>query len=112
LKNWIDPRTAEKLIIVPRGDIKATLTSTIDEENVPTQFGGSGDFEHGMTPRLDLGLCQMLQLESKDPYALPPGPLKWTVTQYGDLNLTAVGTVQQQSRKETIGSPPFNIPMA
>ncbi|KAK4164714.1 CRAL-TRIO domain-containing protein [Cladorrhinum sp. PSN259] len=83
IKKWVDPRTASKFIIVPSTEVMPTLLETMDAEDIPKQYGGRFDAEHGMTPRLDKDIQQALTWVSTSSVGeglkLPRGPLKWVV---------------------------------
>lgn len=98
----MDPRTAKKLIIVSTADTLATLQETIDVENIPTQFGGSCQFDHGSRPRLDFGALQLSALSPDSNGQLPVGPIKLARDEQGQVVLVAVGTVGGVRRQVAI----------
>ncbi|KAE8167392.1 CRAL-TRIO domain-containing protein [Aspergillus tamarii] len=76
IKKFVDPRTADKLVILKSTDVYSTLEPYIDHVNIPKQFGGAFAYQHGMLPDLDEGIRQTLfWIDIKK--CLPPGPLKW-----------------------------------
>jgi hypothetical protein len=97
LKKWIDPRTAEKLVIVPSADVLATLSETIAIENIPEQYGGKFASRQGMTPLLDDALKSLLAVEE-----LPKGAVKWTVDEQGNRTAVAVGSQKGGVRDEVV----------
>ncbi|KAI0973479.1 CRAL/TRIO domain protein [Xylaria arbuscula] len=96
LKGWFDPRTAEKLVIVPPADVLSTLLDVIDIECIPERYGGRAKDEHGVVPLVE-GLGELLGVEE-----LPDGPIKWAVHQ-GQRTAVAVGTRDGKVRKEVVG---------
>ncbi|KAI0808515.1 CRAL/TRIO domain protein [Xylaria sp. FL0064] len=96
LKAWFDPRTAEKLVIVPPANILSTLLKEIDIECIPERYGGQARDEHGIVPLVG-GLKELLGVEE-----LPEGPIKWTMHQ-GKRTAIAVGTWEGKARREVVG---------
>ncbi|KAI1356052.1 CRAL/TRIO domain protein [Xylaria sp. FL0043] len=96
LKGWFDPRTAEKLVIVPPADVLSTLLKEIDIECIPERYGGQARDEHGVVPLVG-GLKELLGVEE-----LPEGPIKWTMHQ-GKRTAVAVGTREGEARREVVG---------
>ncbi|KAI3333485.1 CRAL/TRIO domain protein [Ustulina deusta] len=96
LKGWFDPRTAEKLVIVPPADVLTTLLEEIDIECIPERYGGQSRDEHGLVPLIG-GLKELLGVDE-----LPNGPIKWTMHQ-GNRTAVAVGLREGEARKEVVG---------
>ncbi|KAI0531562.1 CRAL/TRIO domain protein [Xylaria digitata] len=96
LKGWVDPNTANKLIIVSPADVLTTLLETIDIECIPERYGGQSRDEHGLVPLVD-DLKELLGVEQ-----LPEGPIKWTMHQ-GNRTAVAVGMRDGEARKELVG---------
>ncbi|OGM44205.1 hypothetical protein ABOM_007696 [Aspergillus bombycis] len=100
LKSFVDPRMAEKLVILKSAEVYSTLEKYIDHVNIPKQFGGELAFQHGMLPDLDEGIRQTLfWIDSKN--RLPPGPLKW-VQDGGNRKAIATGSAGGIQRAEEI----------
>jgi hypothetical protein len=89
--------------VLPADEVLPTLEASIDIDNIPQRFGGNFVFEHGMTPSLDIGLCQRLDWAEEPQSKLPPGPLKW-VEEDGLRKAVAIGTINGKARKEYIAS--------
>jgi hypothetical protein len=104
LKKWIDPRTAEKLVVLRHGEVLPTLTSSMELANIPIQFGGQFSFQHGAVPKLDSGICRTLQWMTQPVPALPTGPIKWIADQQGRRTAVAVGRVDGEPRHQVIAS--------
>ncbi|KAJ6104680.1 hypothetical protein N7523_011000 [Penicillium sp. IBT 18751x] len=77
LKSWVDPNTAEKIVVLSSTETLPVLEEHIDNVNIPTAFGGGFTFRHGMLPDLDENIWRRFswRLPSR---SLPPGPIKWT----------------------------------
>lgn len=97
LKKWIDPRTAEKLVIVHSAEVLASLSETIDNKNIPQQYGGRFPSQHGMTPQLDDSLRDFLCV-----HILPTGPLKWIINHDGVRTAVAIGSRNGVGRRSSV----------
>jgi hypothetical protein len=98
VERFVDPRTAEKLVILTKDEVLPKLSSVIDLENIPEQYGGKFKYEIGMLPSLDEGLRQQLQWNGSPESTLPPGPLKWTTDGEGRRIAVAVGSSKGELR--------------
>ncbi|KAI1362252.1 CRAL/TRIO domain protein [Xylaria arbuscula] len=96
LKGWFDPKTADKLVIVPPADVLSTLLKEIDIECIPERYGGKSRDEHGLVPLVS-GLKELLGVDE-----LPEGPIKWTMHE-GKRTAVAVGVKGGEARREIIG---------
>lgn len=100
IKKFVDPRTADKLVILKSADVYSTLEPYIDHVNIPKQFGGAFAYQHGMLPDLDEGIRQKLfWIDIKK--CLPPGPLKW-IQDGKNKKAIATGSVGGIERAEEI----------
>ncbi|GAA6064229.1 hypothetical protein JCM10212_000376 [Sporobolomyces blumeae] len=73
VKNWFDPGTVEKIFILPSHSVLSTLSTHIDPESIPEEFGGSLGWTYGArSPNLDEPAREILGLDH-----LPPGPIRW-----------------------------------
>ncbi|KUL84870.1 hypothetical protein ZTR_08208 [Talaromyces verruculosus] len=78
IKRFIDPVTAEKLVIVSPNEVLEKLTEDIDLENIPKVFGGEFDYQHAMPPSIAKELWQNIDWKDPDNTGkIPPGPIKW-----------------------------------
>ena len=102
MKNFVDPVTAEKLVITRPGDVYDTLLTQIDHDQIPAQFGGGFKFTTGMLPALDEGIRQALQWTSSSTEELPRGPIKWMDDAEGKRRAVATGCVGDVQRTEEI----------
>ncbi|KAJ5134358.1 hypothetical protein N7448_000619 [Penicillium atrosanguineum] len=103
LKPWVDPRTAEKVVILMSADVLPTLREYIDDVNIPTAFGGSLLFKHGMRPLLDEHVCDHFNWDLPE-RSLPPGPIKWIKDADGNMAALAVGGEKGFQRSELIAT--------
>ncbi|KAL2851124.1 CRAL/TRIO domain protein [Aspergillus pseudoustus] len=102
LKGFIDPKTAEKLVMVTSGETYSMLSETIDHESIPRNFGGGFAYETGMLPDLDDELRQAMTWTSPRGQ-LPDGPIKWTKDATGAIKAIATGTVEGVERADEVG---------
>ncbi|KAI1818648.1 CRAL-TRIO domain-containing protein [Poronia punctata] len=113
LKKWVDPRTAEKLVILTKSEVLPRLTASIDLEAIPQEHGGEFEFQHGMVARLDPGICRQLEWLWQSPGTIPPGPVKWVVDGEGRRMAVAVGSISGEPRFQPLAVLPtreFQIP--
>ncbi|OQE38504.1 hypothetical protein PENCOP_c008G01428 [Penicillium coprophilum] len=102
LKSWVDPYTAEKIVVLLKSEVLPTLREYIDDANIPTKFGGEFPFTHGMLPDLDDSIQQLL--DSNSSKSLPPGPLKWIQDSDGRRVALAVGSKAGSERNDKIAT--------
>ncbi|KAJ5128973.1 uncharacterized protein N7443_006088 [Penicillium atrosanguineum] len=103
LKSWVDPNTAEKIVVLSSTEAFSVLKEHIDDVNIPTAFGGGFTFTHGMLPDLDDNIWRRFswRLPSR---SLPPGPIKWTEDLDGRKVALAVGGEAGCRRTEIIAT--------
>ncbi|KAL5364211.1 CRAL-TRIO domain-containing protein [Aspergillus floccosus] len=99
VKGWIDPVTATKLVFLTSGEVYPVLSEIIDDEDLPVQFGGKLDFQHGMLPNLDESLRRALKCDG-----LVPGPMKCVHDERGRVKVVAVGCVDGRVRNELVAT--------
>ncbi|KAL4888616.1 CRAL-TRIO domain-containing protein [Aspergillus ambiguus] len=99
LKGWIDPVTAAKFVFLTPGEVYPALSEMIHDEDLPAQFGGKLEFQHGMLPDLDGGIRRALRCDR-----LVPGPIKCGFDEQGRMKLVAVGSVDGQLRNEHVAT--------
>ncbi|KAK3399184.1 CRAL-TRIO domain-containing protein [Sordaria brevicollis] len=107
LKKFIDPRTAEKLVIVQKEDVLPTLKETIDIENIPIQYGGRLDIKPvDFATQLCSAIKQAIKWE-RPLHEIPAGPIKYVVDEHGGRSIVAVGTTTAgKMRKELVARLP------
>ncbi|GKZ73181.1 hypothetical protein AnigIFM50267_009858 [Aspergillus niger] len=108
MKSFVDPITADKLVITRPADAYATMAEHMDHKDIPSQFGGGFQFTNGMLPDLDEGIQQALQWTSSSKEALPQGPLKWTEDENGQRRAVATGSIDGRQRSEEVAILPVN----
>ncbi|KAF2202998.1 CRAL/TRIO domain protein [Delitschia confertaspora ATCC 74209] len=104
LKKFVDPRTASKLVFLSPSDVLPTLSSTIDLENIPKEYGGTFEFEYGSVPILDMELAEQLEWLADSERKLPPGPIKWIADEQGSRTAVAVGRINGKPRQQRIAT--------
>jgi hypothetical protein len=103
LKGWVDPHTAEKLVILLQPEVLPTLREYIEDANIPVQFGGGLSFTHGQLPDLDSNIRHRLGLtDLSEP--LPRGPIKWIEELDGRKTALAVGSEAGSERSDIIST--------
>lgn len=103
MKSWIDPNTAEKIVVLNSTEVLTVLEEHIDDANIPTTFGGGFSFTHGMLPELDDNIWQHFNWKLPN-RSLPPGPIKWTEDLDGRKMALAVGGEGGSRRTEIIAT--------
>ena len=102
MKSWVDPQTAEKIVVLMESEVLPTLREYIEDVNIPVKFGGGFQFTHGMLPDLDSNIQQILNSDSLK--SLPPGPLKWIHGSDGRRTALAVGSKSGSERRDKIAT--------
>ena len=72
-------------------------------ENIATKFGGNFDYEHGMQPKLDPAVSEVLKWLPPNA-SLPVGPLKWIDQGKRERVVVAVGSNEGRERREKVAS--------
>ncbi|KAJ5947985.1 hypothetical protein N7466_001000 [Penicillium verhagenii] len=103
MKSWVDPNTAEKIVVLTSTEVSPVLAENIQDENIPTAFGGTFAFKHGTLPNLDESILRQFDWKLADGF-LPPGPIKWTKDEDGQTMAVAVGIEAGSHRMKTIAT--------
>ncbi|KAK0620085.1 CRAL-TRIO domain-containing protein [Immersiella caudata] len=114
IKRWFDPITVSKIFILSASEVKPTLESFIDPQNIPKQYGGELDFKWGDAPTLDPTIAERATFEAGYKN-LPTGPLVWHPVNDGkDLECVAVGSEKGAKRNVRICTIPkiFCMPVS
>lgn len=91
-----------KIFILSHSEVLPTLTSFIDIENIPKQYGGKLDFDWCDEPNLDPHIKAVASWE-KGHDNFPQGPLYWVPQEDGKrLACVARGSVEKKERNEII----------
>ena len=72
-------------------------------ENIARKFGGDFEYEHGMQPKLDPEVREVLKWLPPNA-SLPVGPLKWIDEGKGKRVVVAVGNNEGRPRGEKVAS--------
>jgi hypothetical protein len=92
IKRWFDPITVSKIFILGAHEVKGTMESFVDPENIPKQYGGGLEFKWGETPNLDPVVHETVKWENGHT-AFPRGPMVWRPVGDGEtLECVAIGT--------------------
>ncbi|KAF3768076.1 CRAL/TRIO domain-containing protein, partial [Cryphonectria parasitica EP155] len=102
IKRWFDPVTVSKIFVLSHSEVLPTLTSFIDIENIPKQYGGKLDFNWCEMPNLDPKIKELATWENG--YTeFPKGPVYWVPIDGGKrLECIARGSVNKQQRNERV----------
>ncbi|KAK2878170.1 hypothetical protein FQN49_001095 [Arthroderma sp. PD_2] len=100
IKRWIDPGTANKVVIIKGSETLSTLSKIIDPENIPRSLGGGFEWANGKGPDIDRGIKEALEWLGEE--ELPLGPIKWVVDGAGRKTAVAVGAVDGTPRTKEI----------
>ena len=101
IKRWFDPITTSKIFILSAAEMKGTLESFIEPENIPTKYGGTLDFKWGDLPKFDHKAMDEVTTWRNGYTDFPEGPMFWH--DKGDhIELEAVGSVDGKQRNEIV----------
>ena len=103
IKKWVDPNTVKKLHILQPPEVLPTLQKYVEMENIAQKFGGQFEYEHGMQPKLDPEVSQVLKWLPPNA-SLPVGPLKWIEQGKGKRVVLAVGNNEGMERRDKVAS--------
>ncbi|CAG8067312.1 unnamed protein product, partial [Penicillium nalgiovense] len=97
LRGWVDPYTAEKIVVLTGAEVLPTLMGFIGDEIIHSIFGGGFSYKHGMLPGLDSSIRTRLNWGNPEK-SLPPGPIKWTREADSKILASAVGSQSGSAR--------------
>ena len=92
IKRWFDPVTVSKIFILGKHEIKSTLLSFIDSNDLPKHYGGNLDWEFNMVPHMDEASMGAVERDGRKGWI--EGPCLWLNHQR-----FAVGTVDGKTRR-------------
>ena len=75
----------------------------LDMDNIAQKFGGDFEYEHGMQPKLDSEVSEVLKWIPPNA-SLPVGPLKWIDQGKGKRTVVAVGNSEGRERGDKVAS--------
>ena len=84
-------------------EVLPTLQQYVDMENIAQKFGGDFEYEHGMRPKLDPEVGEVLKWLPPNA-SLPLGPLKWIEQGKGDRLVVAAGSNEGRDRGEKVAT--------
>ncbi|KAI9815750.1 MAG: hypothetical protein M1827_002146 [Pycnora praestabilis] len=103
IKRWFDPITVSKIFILAHHEVKPTLLSYIDLENIPRQYGGTLDFKFGDLPNIEPAVQNILDWSTPE-HTFPLGPVKWIHDEKDDRTAVAVGSMDGKERRMLVAS--------
>lgn len=80
-----------------------TLQQYLEMQDIAKKFGGDFEYEHGMRPKLDDEVREVLKWLPPNA-SLPMGPLKWIDQGKGGRLVVAVGNNEGRERGDKIAS--------
>ncbi|KAI0538063.1 CRAL-TRIO domain-containing protein [Xylaria digitata] len=110
IKRWFDPVTVSKIFILSDHDVLPVLTTFMDLEDIPKNYGGKLEWSFFDEPAYDDEIKRIVKWENG--YTnFPPGPCYWQPTEDGTrLECLAVGSKDGQERKERVCTVPKAFP--
>lgn len=93
MKGWIDPVTASKIEILEGHDVVEQLTTYIEQDHLPVQFGGKQKFSHGMLPDPDKQTKTLFGTLLAGSVQQLEGPFKWVHRDTEVMEVVPVGSV-------------------
>lgn len=103
IKKWVDVNTVKKLHILQSSEVFPTLQQYIDIQNIAMKFGGDFEYIHGMQPKLEAEVGEILKWLPPNA-SLPMGPLKWIDEGKRGRSIVAVGVNEGRERGEKVAS--------
>ena len=103
IKKWVDANTVKELHILQPSEILPTLQNYLDMENIAQKSGGDFEYEHGIQPKLDPEVREVLKWLPPNA-SLPVGPLTWIDQGKGKRFVVAVGNNEGSQRGEKVAS--------
>ncbi|KAI0910841.1 CRAL-TRIO domain-containing protein [Ustulina deusta] len=102
IKRWFDPVTVSKIFILSDHDVLPVLTTFMDLEDIPKNYGGKLEWSFFDEPTYDDEIKRVVTWENG--YTnFPPGPCHWRPTEDGTrLECLAVGSKGGKERKEVV----------
>ncbi|KAI1131561.1 CRAL-TRIO domain-containing protein [Nemania abortiva] len=99
IKRWFDPVTVSKIFILSDHDVLPVLTTFMDLEDIPKNYGGKLQWSFFDEPAYDDEIKRIVTWENGFTN-FPPGPCYWQPTEDGtQLACIAVGSKDGQERR-------------
>ncbi|KAI2641226.1 CRAL-TRIO domain-containing protein [Xylaria nigripes] len=110
IKRWFDPVTVSKIFILSDQDVLPVLTTFMDIENIPKNYGGKLDWSFFDEPTYDDEIRRIAKWE--DGFTtFPRGPCYWRSTEDGTrLECIAVGSKDGKDRRVHVCTIPKAFP--
>ncbi|KAJ8117771.1 hypothetical protein ONZ43_g4126 [Nemania bipapillata] len=110
IKRWFDPVTVSKIFILSDHDVLPVLTTFMDLEDIPKNYGGKLDWSFFDEPAYDDEIKRVVTWENGFTN-FPPGPCHWHLTEDGTrLACVAVGSKDGQERRVRVCTIPKAFP--
>ncbi|KAI1177013.1 CRAL-TRIO domain-containing protein [Nemania sp. FL0916] len=112
IKRWFDPVTVSKIFILSDHDVLPVLTTFMDLEDIPKNYGGKLDWSFFDEPAYDDEIKRIVTWENGFTN-FPPGPCHWHRTEDGKrLECLAVGSQDGKERRVRVCTVPIAFPPA
>ncbi|KAK6814646.1 hypothetical protein RU639_009550 [Aspergillus parasiticus] len=99
IKKWFDPGSISKILILPHSETEMTLSTYIDPQNLPKQYGGLLSWEWGKPPNLEPAMQDIASGIYVRDQTGDQSFLKGPVT-FSDGSVHAWGTVNGELRRQ------------
>ncbi|KAI1352428.1 CRAL-TRIO domain-containing protein [Xylaria sp. FL0043] len=110
IKRWFDPVTVSKIFILSDHDVLPVLTTFMDLEDIPKNYGGKLNWSFFDEPAYDDEIKRIVTWENGHTN-FPPGPCYWRLTEDGTrLKCLAVGSKDGKERMEVVCTIPKAFP--
>ncbi|KAI1437927.1 CRAL-TRIO domain-containing protein [Xylaria sp. CBS 124048] len=107
IKRWFDPVTVSKIFILSDHDVLPVLTTFMDIENIPKNYGGKLEWSFFDEPAYDEVVTGMATWENGYT-SFPAGPCYWEPTEDGTrLQCFAVGSKEGKTRRDLVCTIPI-----
>ncbi|GAP91947.1 putative SEC14 cytosolic factor [Rosellinia necatrix] len=110
IKRWFDPVTVSKIFILSDHDVLPVLTTFMDLENIPKNYGGKLEWSFFDEPAFDDEIMRLAKWENGYT-SFPFGPCYWLPTEDGTrLECIAVGSQDGKERRVRVCTIPKAFP--
>lgn len=110
IKRWFDPVTVSKIFILSDHDVLPVLTTFMDLEDIPKNYGGKLQWSFFDEPAYDDEIKRIVTWENGFTN-FPPGPCHWQPIEDGTrLECIAVGSKDGEERRVRVCTIPKAFP--